>query len=88
MQAQMKYDMMSAFQSMIPTEIEKPVPVEDVAAYKPEQSWNYELGVRSELIEGHLNAELTLFYMDIRDLQITKFVNSGNGRILARRKST
>ena len=83
MQAQMKYDMMSAFQSMIPTEIEKPVPVEDVAAYKPEQSWNYELGVRSELIEGHLNAELTLFYMDIRDLQITKFVNSGNGRILA-----
>ena len=83
MQAQMKYDMMSAFQSMIPTEIEKPTPVEEVAAYKPEQSWNYELGVRSELIEGRLNAELTLFYMDIRDLQITKFVNSGNGRVLA-----
>lgn len=83
MQAQMKYDMMSAFQAMIPTEIEKPTPVEEVAAYKPEQSWNYELGVRSELIEGRLNAELTLFYMDIRDLQITKFVNSGNGRVLA-----
>ena len=83
MQAQMKYDMMSAFQQMIPSEIEKPTPVEEVAAYKPEQSWNYELGVRSELIEKRLNAELTLFYMDIRDLQITKFVNSGNGRVLA-----
>lgn len=83
MQAQMKYDMMSAFQQMIPSEIEKPTPVEEVAAYKPEQSRNYELGVRSELIEKRLNAELTLFYMDIRDLQITKFVNSGNGRVLA-----
>ncbi len=83
MQAQMKYDMMSAFSSMIPMEIEKPTPVEDVAAYKPEKSWNYELGIRSELIKDRLSTELTAFLMDIQDLQITKFVNSGNGRILA-----
>lgn len=82
MQSQMKYDMMKAFKDMIPGELPKPAPVEDVAAYKPEQSWNYELGIRSELIASHLNAELTLFYMDIQDLQITQFVNSGNGRIL------
>lgn len=82
MQAQMKYDMMSAFQSMIPGELQKPTPVEEVAAYKPEQSWSYELGTRSEWIPDKLNTELTLFYMDIRDLQITQFVNSGNGRIL------
>ena len=82
MQSQMQYDMMSAFKSMIPTEIQEPSPIEEVAAYKPEQSWNYELGMRSELIPDRLHAELTFFYMDIKDLQLTKFVNSGNGRIL------
>ena len=82
MQTQMQYDMMSAFKAMIPTEIPEPSPIEDVAAYKPEQSWNYEFGARSELLPGRLNAELTFFYMDITDLQLTKFVNSGNGRVL------
>jgi len=83
MQAQMQYDMMSTFQSMMPdVEINEPSPIEDVAAYKPEKSWNYELGVRSELVKDRLHSELTLFYMDIRDVQITKFVSSGNGRIL------
>ena len=82
MQTEMQYDMMSAFKAMIPTEIPEPSPIEDVAAYKPEQSWNYEFGARSELLPGRLNAELTFFYMDITDLQLTKFVNSGNGRVL------
>lgn len=82
MQSQMQYDMMNQFSSMIPGEIRQPAPIEEVAAYKPEQSWNYELGARSELIESRLNAELSLFYMDINDLQLTKFVDSGNGRIL------
>ncbi len=82
MQSQMQYDMMSAFKDMIPIEINEPAPIEEVAAYKPEQSWNYEVGIRSELLSGRLSAELTGFYMDIRDVQLTKFVESGNGRIL------
>lgn len=82
MQSQMQYDMMKAFENMIPMDIQKPAPVEEVAAYKPEQSWNYEAGIRSELIDNRLSAEITAFYMDIRDLQLTKFVNSGNGRVL------
>ena len=82
MQAQMKYDMMKAFKDMIPGNLQEPTPVEEVAAYKPEQSWNYEFGIRSELIADKLSTELTIFYMDIKDLQVTQFVNSGNGRIL------
>lgn len=83
MQSQMQYDVMSAFQSMMPNiEIKEPAPLEEVAAYKPESSWNYELGVRSELVPGRLHAELTFFYMDIRDIQLTQFVTSGSGRIL------
>jgi outer membrane receptor protein involved in Fe transport len=80
MQSQMQYDMMSQF---VPHLAIAPEGVEKVTAYRPEQSWNYELGIRSELIDQWLSSELTFFYMDIRDMQITKFVESGNGRILA-----
>lgn len=83
MQSQMQYDMMSTFQQMMPDMvIKEPKPIEEVAAYKPEKSWNYEIGVRSELVKDRLHAELTLFYMDIRDVQLTQFVASGSGRIL------
>lgn len=83
MRSQMQYDMMSSFSAMMPNiTITEPAPIEDVAAYEPENSWNYEMGVRSELIPDHLQAEMTLFYMDISDLQLTRFVDSGNGRIL------
>ncbi|MDL2277666.1 TonB-dependent receptor [Parabacteroides sp. OttesenSCG-928-G07] len=81
MQSQMQYDMMSAFESMMPGKVEEPAPIEDVAAYKPEKSWNYEVGLRSNLTD-RLQGELTLFYMDVTDMQLTKFVSSGNGRIL------
>lgn len=82
MRSQMQYDMMSAFQAMIPIEVAEPEPLEKVAAYKPEQSWNYELGIRSELLAGRLKMELAGFLMNINDVQLTQFVNSGNGRIL------
>ena len=85
MQSQMQYDVMNAFKSMMPpnTPIAVPTPVKDVIAYKPETSWNYEFGVRSELVKNRLQAELTFFYMDVNDLQITKFVESGSGRYLS-----
>ncbi|MDR1097512.1 MAG: TonB-dependent receptor [Tannerella sp.] len=84
MQSRMKYDVMNAFGQMIPPEmLTEPNPVRDVISYRPETSRNYETGVRSELIKNRLHAELTLFYMDVRDLQITKFVDGGSGRILS-----
>ncbi|MDH6358149.1 TonB-dependent receptor [Parabacteroides sp. PF5-9] len=84
MQAQMQYDMMTSLKDFMPESVKPvaPQPIEDVAAYKPEKSWNYELGVKSELIPDRLHSELTIFYMDIRDLQLTQFVNSGEGRML------
>ena len=84
MQSLMQYDVLNAFKQMMPNvEIEEPLPVKDVISYKPETSWNYEAGMRSELIKNRLHAELTLFYMDIKDVQLTKFVTSGNGRYLS-----
>ena len=46
MQSQMQYDMMSAFKDMMPIEVKEPTPIEEVAAYKPEKSWNYEIGIQ------------------------------------------
>lgn len=82
MQSQMRYDMMSSLKDIIPIKIPSPAPLEDVAAYKPERSWNYELGVRSILFDHRLTAELTGFFTNIKDVQLTKFVTSGSGRIL------
>lgn len=76
-----RYDLMNKFMSAM-AENYKPSAVEDVASYKPEHSWNYELGVRSELIKDRLNAELTLFYMDIQDIQLTTFAKTGSGRMI------
>ena len=79
MQAQMQYDMMSVY---VPDKAKKPAPLEDVAAYKPEQSWNYEFGFRSELIQNKLKMEAALYYMDVEDIQLTQFTESGGGRML------
>lgn len=52
-------------------------------AYKPEVTWNYELGMRGVFCNGALSTDLAFFYMDITDLQLTQFVNGGSGRILS-----
>ena len=59
-----------------------PVSVEDATLYKPEYTWNYEIGSKNELIKDILNFDVVLFYMDVKDIQLTKFVDSGNGRYL------
>ena len=52
------------------------------AMYKPELSWNYELSLHNSFLDNRLSSEITLFYMDISGLQLTKFVPSGAGRML------
>ncbi|RHJ86690.1 TonB-dependent receptor [Parabacteroides sp. AM08-6] len=78
-QAQATYDLMKKF---MPDKAIEPGAVKEVASYKPEHSWNYEIGIRSELIKNRLNTELTLFYMNIRDIQLTTFAQNGSGRMI------
>lgn len=58
------------------------IPVKDAVSYKPEYSWNYEIGFKGTLIEKILFAEIAAYYIDVRDIQITDFVESGQGRII------
>ncbi len=53
--------------------------VNSAISYKPEHSWNYEIGGRSQLIDRRLFADLSLFYIDCRDQQIAAV--SGYGRV-------
>jgi iron complex outermembrane recepter protein len=49
-------------------------------SYKPEYSWNYELGGQCTTFNNHLKTAVSLFYIDLSDLQITQFVPNGLGR--------
>jgi iron complex outermembrane receptor protein len=39
--------------------------------FDPEQLWNYEVGLKSELLDRRLFANVALYYMDWKDIQIT-----------------
>ena len=57
--------------------------VDDIVGYKPEKSWNYELGSHLDFHEIGLSMELTAFYIDCRDQQLTMFPDgSTTGRIM------
>ena len=41
--------------------------------FDPETVWTYEAGIKSSLAQGRLAANLTYFYSDYQDLQVTSF---------------
>ena len=63
-----------------PLETEMPASILAKTSYKPEHSWNYELGFKGEIIRNLLYTEAAVFYVDVKDVQITQFVESGQGR--------
>ncbi len=73
------------YQAMAKARLNPPaqsITIED-AAYDPEYSWNYEVGFKGEIIKGILSTSVALFYIDVDDMQLTKFVEGGEGRMLA-----
>ena len=49
--------------------------------FKPEESWNYELGTHLNLFNNKLHADVSLFYMQIRNQQLSIFTEDyGYGR--------
>ena len=69
------------FEQMLSSRIPNEPDVKKSTTYKPEYSWNYELGSHLTLWEGKLWADFAVFYMDTRDQQISQFAASGLGRI-------
>lgn len=56
--------------------------VSDRISYKPEYSWNYEIGGQISIIDNTLSTNFALYYIDVKDVQITKFVQSLGGRMV------
>ena len=54
--------------------------IQETTMYKPEYSWNYEIGSHMTLFDGRLQADIAAFYMDTHDQQISRFAASGLGR--------
>lgn len=58
-------------------------PVDEIVGYKPEYSWNYEVGAHLGFIEGRLAADVSVFYIDCRNQQLTTFPDGQTtGRIM------
>lgn len=51
-------------------------------AYKPEYSWNYELGTHLNLADHRLMLDAAVFYTRIYDQQIARFADYGFGRMM------
>lgn len=57
--------------------------VNNTITYKPETSWNYELGTHLNLLGGKLHADLSAYLMQIRNQQLAVMAaNYGYGRMM------
>ena len=51
-------------------------------SFKPEYSWNYEIGAKGRFWENRIRAELCFFFIDWRNQQIYQLLPSGIGQML------
>ncbi len=85
--AQQMPAMASMFQS-IKQAIDDNIPIAEMPdvknkiTYKPEQCWNYEVGTHLNFLDNRLTADFSVFFMDVRNQQISRMVSSGLGRIM------
>ena len=57
--------------------------IEETIAYKPEESWNYELGTHLNLFGGSTHFDLALYYMQVRNQQLSVMAPGYNyGRVM------
>lgn len=57
--------------------------VNNTISYEPETSWNYEIGTHQNLFNGHLHADISAFYMQIRNQQLSVMADKyGYGRMM------
>ncbi len=47
--------------------------IDKMVSYKPEYSWNFEIGSHLGFFKGRLVADVSVFYIDCRDQQLTMF---------------
>ncbi|MDR2549240.1 MAG: TonB-dependent receptor [Desulfobulbus sp.] len=48
---------------------------QDLFSYEPEYSWNYEVGIKSKMLDNRLMMNLAAFYIDVDDKQVVEYVS-------------
>ncbi len=56
--------------------------VKQTAVYRPEYSWNYEIGTHLSTNDHRWMADASIFFIDTRDQQIARFSQNGYGRMM------
>ena len=56
---------------------------EEDRSFRPESSWNYELGGKHPFLDNRLRAEIALFWIGWKNQQISQTLPSGRGSMLA-----
>ncbi|MDE6085141.1 MAG: TonB-dependent receptor [Muribaculaceae bacterium] len=57
--------------------------VDEIVGYDPERSYNYEAGTHLSFLDGNLNIDGCVFYIDCRDQQLTRFpAGTTTGRVM------
>jgi outer membrane receptor protein involved in Fe transport len=84
-QASLQNDMMRTLAEKMPM-VSNFMPLKDnpsadsTTVFKPETSWNYEVGTHLTFLNGHLTTDAAVFFVDTRDQQIARYAASGLGR--------
>ena len=55
---------------------------EEERSFKPEDSWNYEIGTKLVFADGKVHTDLALFYIDWNNQQIYQPLSTGKGSLL------
>lgn len=84
-QTSLKNDMMSALAEKLPmvnsfVSIGQNPSADSTTVFKPEKSWNYELGTHLSLIGGKLRTSAAVFFIDTREQQVARYADNGLGR--------
>jgi len=56
--------------------------VRNTILYKPEYSWNYEVGGQCLTFNNHLKTSISLFYINVDNMQLAKIFSSTSGRVI------
>ena len=57
--------------------------IENTISYKPEESWNYEVGTHLNLFDSQVHFDLAIFFMQIRNQQLSQMIPGSNyGRMM------
>ena len=84
-QASLQNDMMRTLANEMPM-VSSFMPIKDnpsadsTTVFKPEISWNYEVGTHLSFLNGRLTTDAAIFFVDTRDQQIARYAGSGLGR--------